>query len=70
MTNTELNALLTTVAARHLGIETLDEQKSDSLDFHDVAVWSLRNALAAAYQAGAASGSAQRKNLAPKGANE
>lgn len=43
---------LTQIAQTKLGIETLDTRHSDSLDFHDLAVWSLREALEAAYQAG------------------
>ena len=35
-----------------LGIETLETRRSDSLDFHDVAVWCLRDALEAAFNAG------------------
>lgn len=38
--------------ARKVGFETLETRKSDSLDFHDVAVWTLRDALLAAYEAG------------------
>lgn len=48
------------LATTKLGIETLDTRKSDSLDFHELAVWTLRAALAAAYEAGAA---AQRAEL-------
>ena len=48
--------LLTQIAQSHLGIQTLEARNSDSLDFHDVAVWSLRDALAAAYKAGAEQG--------------
>ena len=43
------------IARQHLGFETLDERKSDSLDFRDVSVWSVEAALRAAYEAGAAS---------------
>lgn len=43
------------VAARHLGLDTLDERASDRLDFHDLSVGSIRAALEAAYAAGAAS---------------
>lgn len=43
------------IACQHLGFETLDERKSDSLDFRDVSVWSVEAALRAAYEAGAAS---------------
>ena len=45
-------ALLETIARRHLGFETLETRMSDSLDFHDVSVWCIRNALTAAYEAG------------------
>jgi len=41
------------IARRHLQIECLDTRNSDGLDFHDVAVWSLRDALIAAFEAGA-----------------
>ncbi len=40
------------IARNLLGIETLDTRKSDSLDFHDLAVWSIREALTAAFEAG------------------
>ena len=43
------------IASTHCGVETLDTQNSDSLDFHDISVWSLRDALAEAYAAGRAS---------------
>ncbi len=39
-----------------LGLETLEARKSDSLDFHDLAVWSVKEALEAAYEAGLAVG--------------
>jgi hypothetical protein len=35
-----------------LSIETLETRNSDSLDFYDVAVWSLKKALQEAYEAG------------------
>lgn len=40
------------IAKRVLGISTLDTRDSDSLDFHQVAVWSVEAALREAYQAG------------------
>jgi hypothetical protein len=40
------------IAARHLHLETLETRNSDSLDFHDMAVWSIKAALEAAYEAG------------------
>ena len=43
---------LQNIAKKHLRIETLLTQNSDSLDFHDLAVWSIEAALKAAYEAG------------------
>ena len=46
-------ALLLAIARTHFpNIETLETRNSDGLDFHDVAVWAIRNALEAAYTAG------------------
>ena len=50
-----LDALLTRIAQEELLIETLETRFSDRLDFHDLAVWQLREALKAAYEAGRAS---------------
>jgi hypothetical protein len=47
-----MNETLTKIAETHLGIKTLMTQRSDSLDFHDLAVWQVKEALEAAYQAG------------------
>ena len=47
-------ALLLELAAKHFHIETLETRNSDGLDFHDVAVWSIRAALEAAFAAGQA----------------
>ena len=43
---------LAEIAAGHLHLETLETRNSDSLDFHDMAVWSIKAALEAAYEAG------------------
>jgi hypothetical protein len=40
------------IARQHLHIETLETRKSDALDFHSVAVWSVKKALEAAFDAG------------------
>jgi len=53
-----IDALLTPIGQQHLGIDTLETRHSDDLDFHDLAVWSLREALQAAYLAGLAQGAA------------
>lgn len=47
--------ILTTIAQEHLNFETLEERKSDSLDFKDVGVLNVKAALEAAYEAGRAS---------------
>jgi hypothetical protein len=45
---------LAEIAASHLHLETPEtsDSDSDSLDFHDMAVWSVKAALEAAYEAG------------------
>lgn len=48
----KVDALLTQIAQRILRIETLESRHRDSLDFHEVSVWELRDALEAAYNAG------------------
>jgi len=40
------------IAKKHLHIKTLETRNSDSLDFHDLGVWSIKAALLAAYEAG------------------
>ena len=48
------NALKTAdrIAREVLDLETLETRKVDSLDFHDTAVWSIKQALLDAYAAG------------------
>lgn len=50
--DTESNLVLSDIAIKHLGIVTLETSNSDRQDFHDLAVWSIKAALAAAYEAG------------------
>lgn len=47
---------ITRIAKEVLGLETLDERRSDSLDFHELSVWHIRNALEAAFAAGQMAG--------------
>lgn len=47
------------IAKKYLRLKTIDTRNSDDLDFSDQAVWSLRTALEAAYNAGLAAGSAK-----------
>ena len=44
------------IAQTILGLETLDTRNSDRLDFHDVAVWNIKAALQAAFEAGQKAG--------------
>lgn len=44
--------ILTEIANRYLDIPTLQERRSDNLDFHEVSVWGVKDALWHAYQAG------------------
>ena len=61
MTNTKQTAKKNTmkndmerIALEVLDLETLETRNSDSLDFSDKAVWTLKAALEAAYKAGQA----------------
>ena len=57
---TKLEEILTKIAHRNLGIETLETSRSFQ-DFHDgVAVWQLKKALEEAYLAGQSSITSQR----------
>lgn len=56
--------LLAAIAREHLHIPTLETRRSDSLDFHNVAVWQVEAALKAAVEAGSHSA---RKKAHPEG---
>ena len=43
----QIDTILTLIAQKHLGIDTLQTRHADSLDFHDTAVWCIRDALEA-----------------------
>ena len=57
----QLDAIFTLIAKKHLGIKTLETRNSDRLDFHDTAVWCIRDALEAAFKAGAELGASMPK---------
>ena len=57
----QIETVLTLIAQKHLGIETLQTRNSDRLDFHDTAVWCIRDALEAAFKAGAELGASMPK---------
>ena len=46
------DALIQEIAQRRFFLDTLETRNSDRLDFHDVAVWAIHDALAEAYEAG------------------
>ena len=52
MAKTNRKNELESIAKEFMGIETLTARRSDSLDFHEVSVWSLKAALEEAYRAG------------------
>ena len=63
--NTTLrDATLLEIAKRELGCDTLETRRSDSLDFSDQAVWCLKAALEAAYEAGRRSAPSRKPRAA------
>jgi len=42
------------IARRVLHLDTIETQNSDSLDFHEIAIWQIKEALTAAFAAGQA----------------
>ena len=52
------DALILEIAQRRFFIETLETRNRDRLDFHDVAVWGIRDALEEAFEAGRRAGAA------------
>ena len=57
MTHPKLDHIAQTI----LGLETLDTRNSDRLDFHDLAVWNIKAALQAAFEAGQQAGKKPRQ---------
>ena len=53
--------ILTAIAQRHLGIETIKTRNADALDFHDVSASQIADALKAAYDAGRSAANHARK---------
>lgn len=48
----KIDQKLEKIAQEKLGIDTLEQRWSDSLDFYDLSVWQVKAALLAAYEAG------------------
>lgn len=64
----ELNELLTRIATTQISaIDTLEEQGRDDLDWVEVSVWNLKDALTAAYLAGQRDAQAGRDGIAWEG---
>ena len=57
----QIDTILTLIAQKHLSVETLKTRNADSLDFHDTAVWCLKDALEAAFKAGVELGTSSPK---------
>ena len=53
---TERARIIKEIASKVFGLETLETRHQDSLDFHDISVWSIKEALEAAYEAGLQTG--------------
>ena len=52
MATTRREKQIAEIAKRVLGLETLEARESDALDFHELAVWTVKRALEEAYEAG------------------
>jgi len=62
----KIERLISQIAYKNLGIETLETRHSDSLDFHDCHAGCIRNALIQAYQAGVDSKKATKARFLKK----
>ncbi|WP_066016585.1 DUF6900 domain-containing protein [Endozoicomonas atrinae] len=51
------------IASTILKLETLNTRNVDNLDFHELAIWQIKEALQAAYSAGLQKSDASSKNL-------
>lgn len=54
--NKKTQKQLEQIAREQLFIETLETRMSDGLDFHDVSVWGVKEALRLAFELGKAEG--------------
>ena len=53
---TDRDKIISEIATRILGLETLEARNRDSLDFHDLSIWSIKEALESAFEAGLQTG--------------
>jgi hypothetical protein len=51
-----MNDAINHIARTTLDLETLETRNSDSLDFHEMSVWQIKQALEQAYRAGQLAG--------------
>jgi len=56
-----MEEILEAIARKHLGIPTLKPRGRDCLDFHEMSVWRLKDALQNAYDLGKLVGSESRE---------
>jgi hypothetical protein len=59
-------AAIDRIAKEVLDLETLQTRRSDQLDFHELAVWQVRQALEVAFQAGVEAGSGAEPARRPR----
>ena len=59
----DMEQIIEGIGINILFLETLEPRNSDSLDFHELSVWSIKEALETAYRAGMAAASDQGKTV-------
>jgi len=52
LTPLDKDSIISYIAENSCNVETLETQSSDELDFHDIAVWNIKEALEMAFKAG------------------
>ena len=67
--NAARDVLLMEIAERHLFLETLETRNCDRLDFHEHAVWAVRSALEATFEAGRRAGAETAATATPERAD-
>ena len=63
MIDSKAEQKLLKIAKESFGVKQFEVRNSDSLDFYDVSVWSIKDALIKAYLAGLDQGFDDAKNL-------
>ena len=61
-TPNQRNDIFSVIARKVMNIETLETRRRDRLDFHDVAVWDIQEALELAFRAGQRIAEGERPN--------